>query len=456
MPRVTIVVPVYNGEDSLRRCVNSILGQSLADLEVVVVDDGSIDDTWQTCQELERLDARVRSFTKQNGGANSARAFGLARAQGDYVMFADSDDMLFPGAVEALANALDTSGADLAVGDYVRVRGDVELRRGFVDPCGPRSLSTYLQEQMGSPKPLDFYFCAIWNKMYRRQRIQNARAAFTKRPIMDATAFVLDYLDHATTVMIVREPIYRYEYRTSSIRQRFRAGDAARVRDGYLWMYTRFDGLLKNHLAPAEYADCSERLSRAFTGTGSCAVSVIVAADDSEAMLARAIDSLLAQDLEDFEVIVASARNEAVRRLAASYAAKDPRVRLAKDPATQHADARNHALDEVRGTYVLFMHATHTLAPWTLGEATRAASATEAALVVWNPTRRPREGSSSEISAELFAQHVARMGASENMPLSNMLFSSQVLHRDEVYFTSNENRDFCLAYVRVAQKVLVL
>lgn len=92
MVKVSVIVPVYNAEGTLSRCLESVLGQSFSDFEVLVVDDGSTDSSALICKEYAQRDARVRFFQKMNGGVSSARNYALDRASGEYVAFCDSDD----------------------------------------------------------------------------------------------------------------------------------------------------------------------------------------------------------------------------------------------------------------------------------------------------------------------------------------------------------------------------
>ena len=108
----SVLVPVYNVAPYLRECVDSVLGQSYQNFELLLVDDGSTDESGAICDEYAAKDARIRVFHKENGGLISARRYAVARFSGDYCIFLDSDDSLAPNALEVLAKAVDDSGAD--------------------------------------------------------------------------------------------------------------------------------------------------------------------------------------------------------------------------------------------------------------------------------------------------------------------------------------------------------
>ena len=112
---VSVIVPVYNSTAYLRRCVDAILAQTYTKLEVILVDDGSTDDSLSICQEYEQKDSRVRCFHKENGGSSSARNVGIKEAKGEYICFCDSDDYYEPDIIENLASVFDThNNAEIA------------------------------------------------------------------------------------------------------------------------------------------------------------------------------------------------------------------------------------------------------------------------------------------------------------------------------------------------------
>lgn len=116
MPRISIIVPVYNAEKYLRECVDSILAQTLRDIELILVDDGSTDSSPALCDAYAAQDARVQVIHKANGRAASARNAGLARAQGEYIAFVDADDWVAADMYEKMLK----TGADVTLCDYVR------------------------------------------------------------------------------------------------------------------------------------------------------------------------------------------------------------------------------------------------------------------------------------------------------------------------------------------------
>ena len=150
MPEISVIVPVYRAEAFLRKCTESILAQTMGELEVLLIDDGSPDGSGALCDQIAGEDSRVRVFHKENGGVSSARNLGMAQARGTYLSFVDADDWLPADALETLYRALREAGADTAGGAHNRVEtdgrqekepgalpagvyGPEEIRRGIVD-----------------------------------------------------------------------------------------------------------------------------------------------------------------------------------------------------------------------------------------------------------------------------------------------------------------------------------
>lgn len=115
MPRISVVVPVYNCERYLGECVDSLLGQTLDDIEVICVDDGSTDSSGEILFRRASLDRRLRLLSEENSGPGSARNLGMAAAKGDVIMFCDADDLLDPRACELISSCFDEEGCDALV-----------------------------------------------------------------------------------------------------------------------------------------------------------------------------------------------------------------------------------------------------------------------------------------------------------------------------------------------------
>lgn len=120
-PLLSIIVPVYDVERYLPKCMDSILAQTFTDFELILVDDGSPDNCPALCDAAAAKDARIRVIHQKNGGLSAARNAGLDAARGAWIGFVDSDDYIAPEMYEALYHAVQSTGADLALCDYAEV-----------------------------------------------------------------------------------------------------------------------------------------------------------------------------------------------------------------------------------------------------------------------------------------------------------------------------------------------
>lgn len=137
MPYLSIIVPVYNAENYIERCVTSIRSQSFTDWELILVNDGSTDQSEKKCKAFEKKDQRIKSYSKNNGGAASARNYGLSVAQGEYVTFVDSDDFIEPNMYYNMLNTAIKHDCDVVMCDCVKEMGEIQksfshpIRKGY-------------------------------------------------------------------------------------------------------------------------------------------------------------------------------------------------------------------------------------------------------------------------------------------------------------------------------------
>ena len=122
-PTVSIIVPVYNAENTLSRCVDSILHQEYTDFELLLVDDGSLDSSGAICDRYASLDSRVHVIHKENSGVSDSRNMALDHARGTYLQFLDSDDWITPNATDLLVQTAEYYHCDMVISDFYRVIG---------------------------------------------------------------------------------------------------------------------------------------------------------------------------------------------------------------------------------------------------------------------------------------------------------------------------------------------
>jgi len=175
---ISIIVPVYNVEDYLRPCLDSILNQSLSDFEVILVDDGSTDHCGAICDEYAEKDDRVSVIHQSNGGLSAARNSGLDVATGEYILFVDSDDQIHPAMLQTLYEALLSGDYDFSMVRGIQVPKEVPAYLIENSYDNPMSLSRVVSRDdcvrflfMGGPEQI--HYGVVWNKLYKRKLIEN-------------------------------------------------------------------------------------------------------------------------------------------------------------------------------------------------------------------------------------------------------------------------------------------
>lgn len=170
-PRVSVIVPVYNTAAYLRECLDSLTGQTLRDIEIVCVDDGSTDESPAILEEYAARDSRVRVLRQENQGAGAARNNGLACARGTYVMFCDSDDFMAADALELMAAQCEQDEADVCVCAGERFYESLGLTVASPGYLEVKRLPEQLPFNRHSNAEHLFSFTTImmFNKMFRRQ-----------------------------------------------------------------------------------------------------------------------------------------------------------------------------------------------------------------------------------------------------------------------------------------------
>ena len=240
MKKVSIIVPVYNAEKAIGRCVESILSQDYTELEVILVDDGSRDSSPEILDGFAAKDPRVLCIHKENGGVSAARNTGLDRATGDYIQFCDADDWLAPEATKLLVRRAEDSAADLVVGDFYRVVGDKVSRKGSIEKKDILTLRQYADEMLLSPA--DLYYGVLWNKLYRRDIIEQDRVRMDPEvSYSEDMIFNLDYLKHAQTVAVLEAPVYYYVLTEGSlVQQNLNIQSTVQMKTTVIRYYDRF------------------------------------------------------------------------------------------------------------------------------------------------------------------------------------------------------------------------
>lgn len=165
---ISIILPIYNAEQYLRRCLDSILAQSYTDFELLLIDDGSKDSSGAICDAYAVKDSRVRVFHKENGGVSSARNLGLDNALGEYITFCDADDYVTPDWLAAYSEAI-ANNVDLAIQGYYAIDGDNTVEKNL-SPCQGDTIEA--KRQLITSLMFQGMYGYLWVKLFRRAIIE--------------------------------------------------------------------------------------------------------------------------------------------------------------------------------------------------------------------------------------------------------------------------------------------
>ena len=239
-PLVSIILPVYNAQSHLARCVGSICAQTYRNIEIVILNDGSKDQSLPVCEEFRQKDPRILLVDKANSGVSDTRNLGLKLASGKYVEFVDSDDYLDPDFTERLVAAAEENEADFVIAPYkmvipagaskpeqmldkiqdelgvMSVARPPEVREyGFL-PAGVYDKDTFALRLMD--KPASYFYSVLWNKLYRHDILTGNDIQFvSEMRWAEDLVFNLRYIQYAQRFVAIDKPGYYYVQNPQSI-----------------------------------------------------------------------------------------------------------------------------------------------------------------------------------------------------------------------------------------------
>lgn len=239
-PLVSIILPVYNAQNHLARCIGSILNQTYKNIELIILNDGSKDHSLPVCEEFRAKDSRIVLVDKENSGVSDTRNLGLKLAGGEYVQFVDSDDYIDPDFTQHLVEAAETHHADLVIAPYkmvipagatkpeqvleklednlgvMSVARPPEVREyGFL-PAGVYDKDTFALRLMD--KPASYFYSVLWNKLYRRILLTGNDIQFTSElKWAEDLVFNMQYIQYAETFVSIDKAGYYYVQNPQSI-----------------------------------------------------------------------------------------------------------------------------------------------------------------------------------------------------------------------------------------------
>ena len=252
MAKVSVIVPIYNVEKYIGTLIESIQSQTLKDIQIILVDDGTPDSSGSICDDYASKDSRIVVIHKANGGVSAARNDGFNVAEGEYVIFCDSDDWLPENALESLYNEAIIKDADIVIGDVYQSQDGIDRRVRFYDhpftTTDPHFINLMIQADMYKmycPMPSTtgpaFGYGGPWNKLVRRQMLIDNGIKFDMRVkgIFDDILFTAHILANAKTISYIDVPVYYYRIIPVSITRTFKA-NALEINDAIFNSWKEF------------------------------------------------------------------------------------------------------------------------------------------------------------------------------------------------------------------------
>ena len=214
-PTISIIVPVYNTEQYLPKCLDSIAAQTFTDFEVLMIDDGSTDGSGEICDQYSQSDSRFIAIHQSNQGVSASRNNGLKQARGNYIAFVDSDDYVHPQMLELLYKAIRQGEYDLSVARYlsVNVGTEIEIQRIIEFHSQELSAEDILCKLFGKSGE-DIQYIVVWNKLYDRRLLANI--CFSAFKVSEDLLFNVEVFSKFRQAIEVDSKLYYYNKRNTS------------------------------------------------------------------------------------------------------------------------------------------------------------------------------------------------------------------------------------------------
>ena len=212
--KISIIIPVYNAEQHLDQCIESVVNQTYSNLEIILINDGSTDSSLDICKKWHKKDSRILLVNKQNEGVSVARNKGLEIASGEMIGFVDSDDYIEPDMYSIMIGDMETYKADVVMCNSWTVTGDYKKKEGYI---GYNDFSVSRKELTKRFINFEKIFCSsVWSKLYKKSIIDNM---FFSKDIMLGEDYYFNGLTYmrASLFYYDSKPMYNYRIRKESI-----------------------------------------------------------------------------------------------------------------------------------------------------------------------------------------------------------------------------------------------
>ena len=421
---ISIIVPIYNVENYLRQCLDSVLGQTFKNFEVLLVNDGSSDSSGDICREYVEKDSRFHYFEKENGGLSDARNYGIERAQGEYLTFIDSDDFVNEKHLENLFLASRLTNADITIGGFSRFENGTFWL--YQDYFSSDSLVSFTSAQaiqhLDSMFDVPFLnFSIVCGKLFKRDLFKELRFQYGKYAEDQFIIWRL-YLK-ARSIYSFNVDSYIYRINETGMSSVFSLKhldyiDALEERikstkdlegidinlsfNMYRYVLKRILQQLEEHDYIDEAREVREKLELAEQGqypfltdevkeieveNGGELISIIVPIYNVEKYLRMCLDSIENQTYSNIEVLLINDGSpDSSGEICQEYVARDSRFRYFEKENGGLSDARNYGIERSNGKYLTFIDADDWVEPTYIEDMYQAALKNDSEIVVSNYT----------------------------------------------------------------------
>lgn len=241
MKKISVIIPVYNSEKYLEECLDSILNQNYNNMEVILVNDGSIDSSEAICKTYAKKDKRIKLINKKNGGVSSARNQGLVECTGDYIMFMDSDDLLHQNALKNIGKNIGDN--DTLVFGYTRKYKHKEK----TSLCNYNLKIEDIEEKIINDDCVGGY---LWNKVFSSNIIKNNKLFFDEDIYFcEDLVFVLEYIKLAKKIRYISQCLYLYRMRKGNATDNLISENTVSILKAYDYLQEKTDNInIKNKI----------------------------------------------------------------------------------------------------------------------------------------------------------------------------------------------------------------
>ena len=361
--KVSVIVPISHDTEYLQKCLDSLQNQTLRNIEIICVDDGSTDSAAEIIKQYAAEDNRFIFLSQKNAGSAAARNLGLQKATGDYIGFVDSDDYVAENYFESLLTCALENEAEIAATSAVKLSG----ASGTTPLMGADYKYKNILSSVEDKGRLFLFFGDLCNKIYSAKllRKHNSKGSKADNYLTDAALIAADKIavTDKANYFCRTQPVYSTDVSDCREINKFIGSLKLSEEETQLWSAIVNLRQSYNCLTATEaiYKEFFAKYNLLFIPI---VASVIIAAYNAEEYIAECLDSLVKQTLNKIEIVcVNDGSSDGTLQIMRQYAQKDQRIKIINQENQRQACARNNALKIAKGKYIVFVDADDYIAP---------------------------------------------------------------------------------------------